>query len=163
MIHHTSAAGKYTQGTHQCCQIGHFVAKFKSQSGHLKPSAATVRCGQRPQHFWSHKEAIIGRRAPQFVVAKGHNIWKITGPRISANPGHSWNCLSSPLWFGGPQMKCQLPKLGILSPRVSSFVSGSYLLRELDFITYTRILLDTFGDFYKTTTPESSNLKILAL
>ena len=38
------------------------------------------------QYFWSHKQAIRGRRIVQFVMAEGHNIWIITVARISDNP-----------------------------------------------------------------------------
>ena len=32
----------------QGCQIGHFVTKLKSQTDHLRPLNATVRCARRP-------------------------------------------------------------------------------------------------------------------
>ena len=30
------------------------------------------------QHFWGHREAICDLCSPQFIVAEGHNIWKVT-------------------------------------------------------------------------------------
>ena len=50
----------------------------RSQRGYSWPEAATVCCGHRPQNLRVYKESIWGRRPPQFVVAKGHNIWKVT-------------------------------------------------------------------------------------
>ena len=35
--------------------------------------------GRKLQNFWGHKEVICGLWPPQFVVAGGHNIWKVTG------------------------------------------------------------------------------------
>ena len=57
----------------------------RSQRGYSWSEAATVCCGQRPQNLRVYKESIWGRRPPQFVVAKGHNIWKVTLDRI---PGY---------------------------------------------------------------------------
>ena len=37
-----------------------------------------VTCGHRPQHLRYQREAIFGQRPPQFIVAKGHNTWKVT-------------------------------------------------------------------------------------
>ena len=37
-----------------------------------------VCCGQRPQHLRDHKWTIYDQRRSQFVVAKGHNILKVT-------------------------------------------------------------------------------------
>ena len=39
--------------------------------GYSRPEVTTVRCGQRPKHLNSSREAIRGRRSSQFVVAKG--------------------------------------------------------------------------------------------
>ena len=69
----------------QACQNVHFAAKLKSQIDHLRSLAATACYGQRSQHFWDHRKTIRGLCPPQFVVAKGHNIWKITSLRNSDN------------------------------------------------------------------------------
>ena len=37
-----------------------------------------VCCGQKPQHLRDHKWTIYDQRRSQFVVAKGHNILKVT-------------------------------------------------------------------------------------
>ena len=39
--------------------------------------ATTVCCGQRPQHFRNHREAIHGLRPLQFIVTEGHNILEV--------------------------------------------------------------------------------------
>ena len=49
-----------------------------SQRGYSRPTATTVRCGQRPPHFLGNKVAIYGLRPSQFVVAEGHNIFEVT-------------------------------------------------------------------------------------
>ena len=55
------------------------LAKLKSQTNHLRPMAAKVRCGQRPPHIWCHREAIYGTvrcgRRPQHLKihrSQGH-------------------------------------------------------------------------------------------
>ena len=72
----------------KCCSIwlqqtgGQYNDQIVQEYGHYKtflvPVAATVRCGQRKQHFWGPKEAIGVLWPPQFVVTEGHNIWKVT-------------------------------------------------------------------------------------
>ena len=56
------------------------------QKGYLRPLVTTVHCGWRPQHSWSHREAILGQRISQFIVVKGYNIWKVTVAKIVDTP-----------------------------------------------------------------------------
>ena len=52
-----------------------------------RPEAATISCGQMPQHLKGHIDVIRGWRTPQFVVVKGHNNFKVTVVRITGNYG----------------------------------------------------------------------------
>ena len=43
-----------------------------------RSTSDTVRCGRRKQYLTGHKETIHGQSSPQFIVANGHNMWKVT-------------------------------------------------------------------------------------
>ena len=111
-----------------------FVAKLESQTDHLRPLAATVCCGQRPQHFLNHREAIHGLWPPQFVVAEGHNFWKFTGLRKSDNPGANLPILLYKSNFKWTYSRCQyvervlsmFPIHGKDSTHVTNTWKGSY-------------------------------------
>ena len=51
--------------------------------------ATTVGCGQRTQHLRGHRKAICGQRTPEFIVARGHNIWETTKRLFTAGVRHS--------------------------------------------------------------------------
>ena len=65
------------------------ITFLNSQRGYLRPDTTTVSCDLRPQHFWSHKEDICGLWPPQFVVAKGQNIFEVTERIFAAGVRHS--------------------------------------------------------------------------
>ena len=91
----------------QGCQIGHFCGHIKvtnisfaafgrrsslwpkattflkSQRGYLRPLAATVCCGQRPQHFKSHRSKRFWQACPAQLFA----WWHI-------------KCATTPIWLG---------------------------------------------------------------
>ena len=56
------------------------------QRGNLRPLVTTVHCGWRPQHSWSHWEAIHGQRISQFIGAKRYNSWEVTVAKIDGSP-----------------------------------------------------------------------------
>ena len=61
----------------------------KSQRGYLWSLPTTAHSARRPQHLRSHRESIWGLCPPQFIVAEGHNIWKITERLFLAFAHHS--------------------------------------------------------------------------
>ena len=48
----------------------------------LRSRVTTVRYGQRPQQSRCLWEAICGWKLSEFVVVKGHNLWKVTNLKI---------------------------------------------------------------------------------
>ena len=48
-----------------------FMGKLESQTDHLRPLAATVHCGLRPQHFWGYRESIWG-----FLGITVYCVWR---------------------------------------------------------------------------------------
>ena len=126
----------------------------KSQRGYLWSLPTTAHSARRPQHLRSHRESIWGLCPPQFIVAEGHNIWKITERLFLAFAHHSSSLIYATICviclpqFIVPEGTCS--KAFLLSPlphptshhqHLNSWICHSWMMLKT---SLDKVFLDAF-------------------